>query len=188
MSAEFWIRPVATIVVTACVYWFISFDHRKRTDENRNQVYGPLGMTLFFGAAGLFGTAGLGSLLIDPETWKRDDIWAVIGLFGFCVVCLFVMIDYDLRKLVWDEDRLVIKKPFRPMRTYSWDQVTRIDQIPFAEAWRIWFDDGIRFQLPWRMIGTNDLLVQAVLRDHIELKDKSLIALRDSLNDPDGPI
>lgn len=148
----------------------------------------PLGLILFFAIPGLAGTAGFGWPLLDPDVWARDDVWAIGGLFATCAGMLFLAVDCDQRKLVWDDQKLLLKKLFSPVRSYAWDDLKRIDNQLVQESWKLRFGDGTRFGLPHRMIGVDEFLNEAVRHDHVELRDMGLQALRDSQNEPDEPI
>lgn len=148
----------------------------------------PLGLTLFFAVPGLAGTAGFGWALLDPDVWSRDDVWAIGGLFVACAGILFLAIDYDQRKLVWDKQRLLTKKLFSPAKSHKWSELVQIDNLVLMESWQLKFGDGSRFGMSHRMIGVDEFLDQAVRHDHVRLHDMGLEALRDSQKNSDKPI
>jgi hypothetical protein len=148
----------------------------------------PLGLTLFFAVLGLAGTAGFGWALLDPDVWSRDDVWAFGGLFAACAGMLFLAADYDQRKLVWDDQRLLTKKLFSQAKSYEWSELEQIDNLVLMESWKLKFGDGSRFGVSHRLIGVDEFLDQAVRHDHVRLHDMGLQALRDSLKGPDEPI
>ena len=178
---EFWLRPILTIVFTVGVYWIITLDHRR--NRQPNEVCAPVGLILFLGLIGLTTAIGVGWGMFLPATWQRDDAWAFPLLFLFGVVCTIIAADLDARKIVWDSERILIKKLFHSQRSYRWQDVERADNMVFTEAWRLWFRDGYRVGVPHRMVGIPALLSEVAGRPHIELSSEELRQIRRELDE-----
>lgn len=178
---EFWLRPTLTIVFTVGVYWIITLDHRR--NRQPNEVYAPVGLVLFLGLIGLATAIGVSWGMLLPATWQRDDALAFPFLFLFGVVATITAADLDARKIVWDSERIFIRKLFHSQRSYRWQDVERADNMVFAEAWRLWFRDGYRVGVPHRMVGVPELLSEVAGRPHIELSSEELRQIRRELDE-----
>ena len=179
---------IGCLLLVAGINWLVKWDYRKREGVNQKRMYVPTGLVLIYGVFGVAGLLLAGAGASNPAVWTNPDNWLFLIFLAPGIALIWLAAEYRARMLDWDKSGVQIRQMRRPVGSYTWGRIVRIDHVPFAGAWRLWFDDGRRFHLPERMIGLEAFMISAVDHPHIELRDRRLIALRDSFNSPDKPI